>query len=264
MSTMTEARTRTAGRPPLTALSKTTIGALAGIALAMGYVAASLIGSVDPMTGAMIGLPLVAAALIAAGWRWAPVLGVVVSALVGAFLGMIAGEMPHNIGGPLFAPFVALVALALTGLVAGVAALVQNYTRPAERRTMPRALPFALTALAAFAAGLIALAAVPEQGVRMGISPEVMGALPAVTIDKFEGGEIRVKAGETVTLRLDNPDFVAHSFDVDDLNVHAPMPAGEQGLAVFKATAPGTYQFYCAPHFDKASGQGMHGTLIVE
>ena len=44
----------------------------------------------------------------------------------------------------------------------------------------------------------------------------------------------------------------------------SPMPAGEEGLAVFTAPAPGTYRFYCAPHYDKASGQGMHGTLIVE
>jgi plastocyanin len=262
MATMTDVRVRT--RAPLSALSKTTIGALAGIALALSYVAAALIKSVDPMMGAMIGLPLLAAGLIAIGWRWAPALGVLVSGLVGAFLGMIGGEMAYNIGGPVFAPFVALVALTLVGLIAGIAALVQNYRRPAAERRMPRALPFALTALAAFVAGLIALSSVPQQGVRMGISPEALGALPAVTIDRFEGGEIRVKAGETVALRLDNPDFVAHSFDVDELNVHAPMPAGEQGLAVFEATQPGTYTFYCAPHYHKATGQGMHGTLVVE
>ncbi|MEN9938265.1 MAG: hypothetical protein RLZZ387_4844 [Chloroflexota bacterium] len=262
MATMTTVQART--RAPLSALSKTTIGALAGIAVTVGYVALSLIGSVDPMTGVMIGLPLLVAGLIAVGWRWAPVLGVVVSGLVGAFLGMIGGEMPHNIGGPLFAPFVALVALVLLGVAAGISALVQNYTRPAEQRTAPRALPIALTALAAFALGLVALASVPEQGVRMGISEPAMAALPAVTLDTFEGGEIRVKAGEVVMMRLENPDFVAHSFDVDALGVHAPMPAGEEGLAVFTAPEPGTYTFYCAPHYDKASGQGMHGTLVVE
>lgn len=63
---------------------------------------------------------------------------------------------------------------------------------------------------------------------------------------------------------MDNGDFVAHSFDVDALNVRAPMPTGEPGLGVFSATEPGTYQFSCAPHFDKASGQGMQGTLVVE
>jgi plastocyanin len=262
MATMTTAAPRI--RALLSPLGKTTIGALAGIALAMGYVAAVLIKSIDPMTGAMIGLPLVAAALIVTGWRWAPAVGVVVSALIGAFLGMISAEIPHNIGGPLFAPFVVLLALAIVSLVAGVATLVQNYTRPAEQRTMPRAMPFALVAVAAFVAGLIALAAMPQPGVRMGISPEILGGLQAVTVENFDGDTIRVKAGETVTLRLDNEDFAAHSFDIDALNVHAPMPAGEQSLAVFSATEPGTYQFYCAPHFDKASGQGMHGTLIVE
>lgn len=262
MASMSDVRPRV--RAPLSALSKTTIAALAGIAAAMGYVALGLIKSVDPMTGVMIGVPLLAAGLIGVGWRWAPALGVLVSVLVGAFLGLIGAEIPHNVGGPLFAPFVVLVVLVLVCLTAGLAALVQNYTRPAAERRMPRALPFALTALAAFAAGLIALASVPESGVRMGISPEVMAGLPAVTLDKFEGGELRVRAGETVALRLENPDFVAHSFDVDELNVHAPMPVGEQSLAIFTAAQPGTYIFYCAPHYDKASGQGMRGTLIVE
>ncbi|HWQ13723.1 MAG TPA: cupredoxin domain-containing protein [Roseiflexaceae bacterium] len=262
MTTMTDTPVRT--RAPLSALSKTTIGALAGIALVVGYVAAALIKSVDPIAGAVIGLPLLAAGLIATGWRWAPALGVLVTGLLAALLGMVRGEVASNIGGPLFAPLVVLIALTLVGLTSGVAALVQNYRRPAGERRTPRALPLALTAVAAFTTGLIALASLPQAGVRMGISPEVLATLPAVTVDTFTGGEIRVKAGETVALRLDNPDFAAHSFDVDELNVHAPMPAGEQGLAVFKATQPGVYRFYCAPHYDKATGQGMHGTLVVE
>ncbi|HWQ13566.1 MAG TPA: plastocyanin/azurin family copper-binding protein [Roseiflexaceae bacterium] len=42
------------------------------------------------------------------------------------------------------------------------------------------------------------------------------------------------------------------------------MPAGQDSLALFVAGQPGTYTFYCAPHYDKATGEGMHGTLIVE
>lgn len=42
------------------------------------------------------------------------------------------------------------------------------------------------------------------------------------------------------------------------------MPGNSDSLALFKADTPGTYIFYCAPHYNKASGSGMHGTLIVE
>jgi plastocyanin len=65
-------------------------------------------------------------------------------------------------------------------------------------------------------------------------------------------------------LRLENTDPVTHSFDVDELNVHVVMPHGQTALAVFKPTEPGSYTFYCAPHYDKNTGQGMKGTLIVE
>ena len=34
-------------------------------------------------------------------------------------------------------------------------------------------------------------------------------------------------------------------------------------LALFTPTKPGTYTFYCSLHYDKATGEGMQGTLIV-
>ena len=67
-----------------------------------------------------------------------------------------------------------------------------------------------------------------------------------------------------VALRLVNDDNEGHSFDVDELGVHALIPAGKPGVALFKAGAPGTYLYYCAPHYDKATGEGMQGRLIVE
>ena len=65
-------------------------------------------------------------------------------------------------------------------------------------------------------------------------------------------------------LALANSEAAAHSFDVDELNVHVPMPGDSDSLALFIAPTPGTYTFYCAPHYDKATGSGMRGTLIVE
>ena len=96
------------------------------------------------------------------------------------------------------------------------------------------------------------------------MSPEVLATLPPVTLDAYNGGEIHVKAGQLTALRLENPDGVGHSFDVDELNVHIAMPSGNDSLALFTAAQPGRYLFYCAPHYDKTTGSGMHGTLIVE
>jgi plastocyanin len=89
-------------------------------------------------------------------------------------------------------------------------------------------------------------------------------ALPAVPLDAFNGGEIRVRAGQLTALRLENSAAAAHSFDVDALNLHVVMPGDSESLALFTADTPGSYTFYCAPHYDKATGKGMHGTLIVE
>jgi nitrite reductase (NO-forming) len=79
---------------------------------------------------------------------------------------------------------------------------------------------------------------------------------------RFDRTELRARVGETVALRLDNRDAQRHSFDVDELSVHVPMPAGTTAAALFRPTEPGTYTFYCqVPGHREA---GMVGTLIVE
>lgn len=94
--------------------------------------------------------------------------------------------------------------------------------------------------------------------------PEVIAQLPAVPLSAFGNGVLRVKAGELTGLRLENPDSVVHGFDVDELDLHVAMPACSDTAAFFVAEQPGTYLFYCMPHYDKKTGQSMHGTLIVE
>lgn len=78
----------------------------------------------------------------------------------------------------------------------------------------------------------------------------------------FSETDLRLKAGERVTIQLDNDDFYDHSFDVDALAVHELMPANDRATATFTPAAPGTYTFYCAiPGHREA---GMVGTLVVE
>jgi cytochrome c oxidase subunit 2 len=121
-------------------------------------------------------------------------------------------------------------------------------------------------ALVGLAAGAILVAAAAGSSENAGVSEAALAGLPALKTANFvfDQAEIRVKAGETVALRLENGDGVRHSFDVDEFGVHTPIPSGQSSLALFKPEAPGTYTFYCAPHYDKATGEGMKGILIVD
>lgn len=77
----------------------------------------------------------------------------------------------------------------------------------------------------------------------------------------FDKSEVRVKAGQAVALRVVNRDGYAHAFDIDDLDIHAPLPAKATFDAAFTPQQPGRYRFYCgAPGHEAA---GMVGVLVV-
>jgi plastocyanin len=252
-------------RTPLSSLGKLTVGCLAGVIALLIYIQATIVGGFDMMVSAIALVPLIATGVILIGWRWAPLLGTLVFGLLVALLAMLSGEIVYTFAHPgnaLFGLFVVAIAVVLVGLVASLSTAIQNY-RSASRQA-PRALPTVLALVAGLVVGAVVVGGIPQAGDAAGISPATLAELPAVTIDKFENGEIRVKAGEIVALRLENPDPVAHAFVVDELGVDAPMPAGKNSLALFKAAKPGRYTFYCTPHYSKAAGEGMHGTLIVE
>jgi plastocyanin len=256
---------RSNARTPLAALGKLTITALTGIAIMFIYFQAVLIKQIVMPLPILAGVALVLAALIAPGWRWTPVLGAGWSAfMIAGNLAHIRYDLQHPENTHLFAWNLVMLALTIIGVIAGIGATVQNYRHPAADRRTPPWLPWGLTATAALVVGAILVAAIPQAGNATSISPAVLDRLPVVTLDAYNGGEIRVKAGELAAFRLENPSTVGHSFDVDALNVHTAMASGSESLTLFTADKPGTYTFYCAPHYDKATGQGMHGTLIVE
>ncbi len=252
-----------AARAPLSQFSKLTLGAMAGVAALLVYSQAAVFGGFDPMVSGVAGLALALGGLVLSGRRWAAIPATVLAALLLALLAMMGGEIAFTLahpGGGMFT-FILLALIALPiALASGIAATVQNYR---GRRGRAAWLPVALALVAGLAVGAIVVANVPRADAA-GASAETLAALPAVTLDNFDGGEIHVTAGETAALRLENPDGVTHAFVVDELGVNALMPAGQNSLALFMPSTPGTYTFYCTPHYDKASGQGMHGTLVVE
>lgn len=253
---------------PRSALQKLTALALVGIALVLVYIQVGLLGAFDPALTGLAGLGGVAALLIIGvpfgGWRWTPLLGTLLGAMV---LGGNSGPIVHDLTHPeLFKPFALMlvaVPLALICIGAGLAATVQNYRRPASERHTPRYLANILIGLAMVAVGAGAVGALPRSA-GLSIDPQVLAELPALTTPgfRFDHQQWTAKAGETVTLRLDNPTSVPHSFDIDELNVHVLMPTSDSSIAIFRPTAAGTYTYYCKlPGHREA---GMVGTLVVE
>jgi plastocyanin len=265
-ATVAPSRSRRA-RQPVSALGKLTIAASIGISALLLVLMLVLIGEVVPPLIVFAALPILAAGLILTGWRWTPILPpLIAGALLLMFRDVLVFELSHPEVYNWFAVMLLLTAVLAIAIVGGIAAVVQNYRVPAAERRAPRGLASALLAIAAFLVGGLAVAAIPQQGADAGIDPDALTGLPSITTRDFAFAqrEIRVKAGETVTLRLDNQDHAQHYFDIDELNIHAPMPAGKTGIAMFRPTEPGEYTFYCAPHVNPDRTEGMIGTLIVE
>lgn len=87
----------------------------------------------------------------------------------------------------------------------------------------------------------------------------------------FDRREIRVKAGETVTIRLTSLDNQFHTdgggkhqWAVDELNVSVIAPPKETKAVTFTPDQSGTYTFYCDICCGGRANPTMQGTLIVE
>jgi heme/copper-type cytochrome/quinol oxidase subunit 2 len=250
-------------RRPSSAFRRLTAGTLVGVTLVMlGFMVLAL-RTIEPILIGIAAIPLIAAAGSTLRWRWAPLLATLVFAVLALLLLAIVRELALTyVGGSMLTLLVLLAPLVLVGLPASIGAVVQS-NRSTEPRT-PAWLAGTLLLLGGLSVGAAMVSLIPPPGAAVGVSQAALDALPAVTVASFDGRVIHVRSSQTVALRLKNEDPVAHGFAIDELGVNAPMPAGADSLALFEATTPGAYRFYCPPHYDKASGTGMHGTLIVE
>src|SRR5262245_40059286 len=256
---------RAFSRKPLAALGKLSLGALVALAAFMIYLDV-VVFALDPRGWPFIAVTVLMAGAAATGWRAAPLLGALWCGLFGVMsIPFTSYNLTHPEQLNLFAPELWLDLALIGGIVGGIAATLQNYRTPLTQRRTPAWLPYGLTAIAALAVGALLVAAVVQGRDSSGVSPQMLAQLPALSVmtAQFEQTELHARVGQTVALRLENADAEGHSFDVDELNVHAPMPGGKPSLALFTPTTPGSYTFYCALHYNKQTGQGMKGTLVV-
>ena len=261
--TTSVAASRTQGRTRLSALRKVLIAALLGNVL-VGAVTQLAMRALIPPLAMIMALTLVIAALVATRWRWAPLL-----AMVWSVLAIVPGLEPYtyNLTHPAetqhFVETLVTFALTLIIVVVGVAATLSERRATADG-SAPRWLRPFLVATATFVLGASLVAAIPPVDGAAGVSDTALAQLPALVGGRntFDQAELRAKVGQTVALRLDNSDTQLHYFDIDALDVHVPMPAGQPALALFTPSAPGSYTFYC--HVPGHTEAGMFGTLIVE
>jgi len=252
------------GRVRLPALRKVIIAGLVGNVLVNIVLQALILRTLIPPLAVILALTLVVAAVCATRWRWAPHLAVlwcVLSVIPG--LEPYAYNLTHPVETGTFIATLFGLALLLVTVVAGVVAMIYGDRQVAEGRA-PRWLRGFLIGIAMFVFGASLVAAIPHAEASAGVNPAALAQLPALRTAhyKFDRAELRAKVGETVALRLENSDSSAHSFDIDALNIHVPMPSGKPALALFTSTTPGTYTFYCGvPGHTEA---GMVGRLIVE
>ncbi len=195
------------------------------------------------------------------GWR---TLGII-TGLALLYLGVASIALPYHDGSwgmtcGVVSAIGGLAFLAATAWEMRPSALTSGPLAPQTRR-----VPYATVLLAALALAAILVTAIPRWASSGNPTTAPIAGQPVLSAQEFTFApdKIHVKAGETVALSLDNRDGYPHQFDLDALNIHVPMPAGQTILARFTSTQPGTYTFYCVLHTNKPTGQGMVGTLIV-
>ncbi len=249
-------------RVPLGPLSKVT-GVAIGVA---GLVFTAILISFNPNEPV---LPVaiasfVLAAVVATGFRWAPGVTALFSVIVLIAFSPVVKVVMFDPTDPGYGHVMMAALSLLAAIVTGLGATWQNYR--SEQRIAPRWLSPSLVGLFTLWLGATFVASLTTTGAAVAISPEAAQEMVTVQAKNhtFVQQEIRVKAGQIVTVKLENQDGVNHTFDIDELNVHAQLPANQVNVAVFKATKPGTYTIYCLPHYSKQTGQGMKATLVVE
>lgn len=185
-------------RKPVSALGKVAAGSLIAIvAVLMGWLV--LTEDFGPFALIFVGVFLLFAALIATGWRWAPLLALVPAAFVLLFLGPMLGFLVQRPNTGDFAMTSIVVLLAALAGVAGVAGTIRNYAR--KTTTAPGWLRYLLYAVAALIAIVLILALLPDAK-----SGEGVAGATEITVAEFsfpaEGIRVRRARKSSCVLKM--------------------------------------------------------------
>lgn len=205
---------------------------------------------------------LAAAALAAAGVRWAPALalpvGLAVLDRVQVYV-PFSLERPDELVGLLFSA-VCLVAVGV-GAVAGPMATWQAYRGPVRwAAAISLVGGLALTVVLAVA---LATAAEPDQ--RQGLSDAEVAQLPTVVMDDylFSPSRLVIGAGEETVLRLVNDDTETYSFVVPELGVDVTVPSGREAVVRLRPEEPGRTVFFSDEEAGEHRELGMEGVILA-
>lgn len=139
-----------------------------------------------------------------------------------------------------------------------------------KARTGPKPPSFRVRLLA-FAAVVVMVATAASILVRpFSGSADARGTGVKIDMAGFAPTTLTAKAGETLTIRLTNPDSEFHTdgggkhqFAIPELGVDAVVdPKSEKSITI-TASAPGTYTFYCDICCGGKENPSMRGTLTV-
>jgi uncharacterized membrane protein HdeD (DUF308 family) len=157
----------------------------------------------------------------------------------------------------------------LIALVAGILAVVAGLTAWLEvRRGRPSwqaggRAGSVVVGLAGLVVGacLTSVAAAASTGHGMALSaPPSSTALLTAQDTRFSNG-LDATPGEVLGVFVTNRDGYAHAFDVDELGIHVPLPAGSTTFVAIKSATVGSVQFYCSVPGHRDAG--MVGTITV-
>ena len=98
------------------------------------------------------------------------------------------------------------------------------------------------------------------EGVGISEAPTQTGLLTAEKT-AFLGTGLRMDSGEVLGLFVTNRDDVAHTFDIESLDIQVDLPAHSTTAVSIRPTGPGTLEFFCAVPGHREAG--MVGTIEV-
>jgi hypothetical protein len=183
-----------------------------------------------------------------------------------AFLAMNGPYLPYSFTHPADAAFPGTVPLVVGSIIlvlAGIAAFREVGAGAAaswgSARTRWAIAAVAGVVLGASLTGYVGIAQ-GGGGTTLAASPTTSATLVAEGT-KYVTTSLSMSSSDVLGLFVENRDGVAHSFDIEALDIHVPVPAGATVAVAIEPTTPGPLEFTCDIPGHRESG--MAGEIDV-